>query len=442
MQTVDGVKSASLKFSSADGTPSRAVYYLDGKWRIEEGTEIANIYAKGVFLRFARNQDVAYLAKCEKPFGIPVESFKISSILRAQSGGIAPKPVRKEDKGKEADVYTVDSGPERQVFYVDPATDMPYRCDISYHGKDGWNLVSQIKMEFDTKLDPKLFEAPARKIVNLDLAKPAFLKRIGESRLGAIKTRRGECAIRDVQVSTNGDVFVLYTASGIAGNLFLDPLTISDSLGTMYIKVDQAPRSFNLPGGAAVRSQWFTPVSNDVLSLPRTLQINVYMYNGQVFDANMPTSWKATKRIPKDAKWVTQDMMDPVYEASPKPIYSFKVQKATCPAVPGYLTLIDVPDLTGLSFEMAKKHAQAKYWASKHDWPRAEAAYRTTIEAVNKLASTIGQQASMRDLYDGLAECLEKQGKTEEAQTAKSKADQWRSPDTQITLPATDVPRD
>ncbi len=443
MQTVDGAKTASLIFKSADGISTRAIYYMDGKWRIEEGSEIATVYDRGIAVRYAKSQNVSYATKCSGPFANPIESFKISSIIQSQPGSFMPKRERQKDNGRDADVYTVVSGPEKHVFYVDPSTDMPYRAEMSYRGKDDWILRESIKMSFDTPLKPSLFQVPAsRRIVNLDTAKPAFLKILEETRLGAIKTRKGECVIRDVQVSANGDVSVLYTASGIKPNLFLEPIALHDNAGNTYLKVDSQIRPFNLSNGESVRVQWFTPVSCGASAFPNTLRISVYMYNNQVFDANMPTSWVATSRIPKDAKMVTQDMMDPIYEAKPITILLFKVQRATCSNLPESAALIDSPDLTGLQFDMNKKHALAKYWTSKQDWPKAEAAYRTIIEAVKRLALAIGAQYSMRDYYDGLAECLEKQGKTEEAQVAKSKADEWRAPQTYTTEPGPDVPRD
>lgn len=442
-QTVDGVKSASLIFTGKDGNPTRAVYYREGRWRIEEGTEIANIYEKGFAYRYARNQNVCYKAKCEQPFGIPVESFKISSLIRAQNGGSVPLPARIDDNGKVADAYTVESGSEKRVFFVDPSTEMPYRCEMSYRGKDGWNLRETIRMEFDTELDPKLFQSPESKvIVNLDAAKSAFLEKLQSTRLGAIKTRKGECVIRDVQVNTSGDVFVLYTASGITPNLVLDPIVLDDSAGTNYLKITWQIRPFSLPNGESVRVQWFTPASNSRPIHPNSLRISVFMYNGQVFDATRPTSWVVTERTPKNVKMVTQDMMDAIYEAKPKTILNYNAQKPTCLILPAYAPLVDYPDLSGLIFDMNKKHERAKNWEAKQDWTKAEAAYRTTIEAVTKLSAAIGAHYSMLEFYDGLANCLEKQGRTEEAQVYTSKADEWRTPISYTTVPAPDIPRD
>lgn len=442
MQTVDGAKTAHFTFLNAEGKQTRAMYYMDNMWRIEEGSQIVSIYVKGLEVRYARNQNVDYISKSNSPFSQKVTSFKISSLLGSHLGQTIAPPKQVSDKGRDATQYVVESGPERYDFYVDPTTELPYRCDLSYHGQDGWNHVSSIRMEFNTKLNPSLFQHTiSRSIVNVDDAKPALLKKLAASRLAAVKTDQGECIIRDLQVNDAGDIFVLYTATGVPSNQVLSPLTVNDSQGNRYLNTDFMVQPINLTEGEALRAQWFTKASGDAGIAPDKITVSVYMNGNRVSDANQPTRWVATNRIPKDAKVVTQDMMDPVYEARPVSLYTVHHPKPTKERLPAYALLIGYPDITGTTFEMNKKLARARYWTSEQNWPKAEDLYRATIDAVKAIEDACGQQYAMGEFYDGLAKSLGKQGKTEEAQAAKAKADLWRSPSSPTAQPTVDTPK-
>jgi hypothetical protein len=287
-------------------------------------------------------------------------------------------------------------------------------------------------MEFDTGVDEKTFwinVTDARKVVNHDEAHAAWVKKLSSSNLGEVDITGGECIIRDVQVSESGDVFVLYTATGLSENISIHPLSVEDDQGNVYVPTsDSFFYGEKLSPDLDLHWEWFTPASSSSSWSSRTITINAYRSADHRLVDRLQCSYRVTKPIPKGVKMVTTDMMTPYYEGIAAKIYSAKIAEPRCKIVPDYVHYCGVVINTLSQIELNQRRTRARYWTEIGNWTLGEQEWRAALETLERNETESGQSWVKLSEYDGLAKCLEKLGRTDEAAELRKKADIWRTP--------------
>jgi uncharacterized protein HemY len=96
--------------------------------------------------------------------------------------------------------------------------------------------------------------------------------------------------------------------------------------------------------------------------------------------------------------------------------------------VPDYVHYCGVVINTLSQIELNQHRTRARYWTEKGNWALGEQEWRTALEILERNETESGQTWVKLSEYDGLAKCLDKLGRSDEAADYRKQADIWRRP--------------
>ncbi len=132
------------------------------------------------------------------------------------------------------------------ILWVDKASDLPLRGDITSRNRYGQQMRGEIEATYNEPVAPALFEPNFKRDARFVDKGRQQSDILGRLNAGIARQKVGErtIAIRDLRVNARGDVFVLYTAGKTPKDRFSDrenwfngrdwKIYLTDSLGTRY----------------------------------------------------------------------------------------------------------------------------------------------------------------------------------------------------------------
>jgi outer membrane lipoprotein-sorting protein len=260
----------------------RETIYQGGKWRIEEPTGY-QIWTGGVLYSYdAREKRTTFRKKGEGPFAYNSSGFTMSAGLRdmARWGWIQRMTIsdlgRTTLNGNPVRQVAIQQMPERgrMLFTIDTATDLPILVEHQDQQGGEWKTVERSELRYNETLSADLFtpkfpagtpvvdEAAEENVWRKRLATPIAEARAGHRRIH----------LRDLSVTPEGDVFVLYTDGANAErNETGVSVFLKDDRGTNYLQswqfqpyvwspVERMRTGFVL-NGERLQGAWFIPVT-------------------------------------------------------------------------------------------------------------------------------------------------------------------------------------
>jgi outer membrane lipoprotein-sorting protein len=376
-----------LLLGQPDGPQERRVlWYEEGKFRMEEWRngklQEIQVYRDGRMDTYLADTNEFFTAATDRPFAKDFEGFTVAALIRAGSADaqVECESVRGPD-GRELNRLTItEEGMEREVVLADPATDLPVSLELYGPLDSGWEKSGGSEViEYNVALDPELFvlnPPEGATVVDRDALKVEWQQRF-DAGMVRVKDDDQEAVLRDFQVTTEGDVFVIWTAGSSSVN---HSASLRDSLGTTYL--DAGDRGYLQTKGWPCA--WFIPVT------PPAHRPATYVLT--VTNGHHTYAFRVNK---------------PIFSGSPDPVYpGFKVERGA----PAFL----FP--WGVYGEIERAEIRAAYWKSQGDARKALQYYErqvalsdeevhrfyvpaTTWLDIGMLYEQTGQRAKAHDAY-------------------------------------------
>ena len=297
---------------------------------------------------------------------------------------------------------------ERTVLYAESQSDLPIRCDNQRLTHNGWLTEETIEVHYNDALASDLFKPNYPKDVQMiDVAaeQKRWLQMSGRE-IGRVQTGDGTVIIHDLQVSAEGDVFLLTSGGGFGGADVMyithkdgtrtaitrpSPLELTDDQGTRYLP------QFNFGGQPNV--QRWTPLTPT------------------------PRPWQARRFTIKfrSGKFFT-DPAHPKATAS----WTLVVSRPEAAVMPDYLPNVN-PGLywneTRILADDSVSRAEALRASGKpEDLERALSEYQNVISTEDEGAREHGSTAVHPEAWFGIYGVLRDLGRTDQAREALQQA--------------------
>ena len=339
------------------------------------------------------------------------------------------------------DMHTLPNMRSRVV--VDNATDLPMRSELQVEKGGRWTTRSVSEMQYNALLSAALFTpdfpkqaqfvdaVAGREEWRIRLAK-GIASRTAGTTSDVITYPNGHAffqpkmrgtntptrvVVRDFQVNTRGDVFLLLTANHAVGYGYnMVNATLIDGAGTKYI--NPAPQK---------RSRFVYLATG----LDRTNGSKIdggYVFNNEMLEGmwwvpeHPQGAWKPHR--------FTLTMSLPFAGGGGKPaaVFVLPVSKPGSNNLPGYMPYMSRP-LPEDWMEMEEAQTRAYYYRhDAHDLPQALAWYHKTIDLNSAVQRRFGQRPYNAYQWFDVYQVLMEMGRTEEAKAAllRAKADDDR----------------
>jgi outer membrane lipoprotein-sorting protein len=389
----EAVRTCHMEFVLAmPGSPkeTRVSWYANGKWRFElwrgDTQQEVTVYdgARRHFYNAGTNQ--VHLNASNQPFGTEFEGFTVAAMLKHMGDAEIEADQLRQD-GRILDRFTITRfDDEREVVLADPSTNLPVSIDAYGRVDNDWEKLGYTEViEYNVPIDPGLFvlTAPEGATVVDEEALKAEWQRRFDAGMARVTDGDQEAVLRDFQVTTEGDVLVIWTAGFPSIN---HSAALTDSLGTTYL--DAQDRGYFQTKGWPCA--WFIPVTPP---------------------AHRPATYVLT--VTNGHHTYTFRVNKPIFSGSPDPVYpGFKVERGA----PAFL----FP--WGVYGEIERAEIRAAYWKSQGDARKALQYYErqtalsdeevhrfyvpaTTWLDIGTLYEQTGQRAKAHDAYQRGLEC-------------------------------------
>ncbi len=301
---LSSIKSARIDMVlfAEDGTKRnlRKLYFKDSKMRIEDSTSV-EIYVGGKTWSFKPNATEALVRDSVGAFAHSPTGFSMKETLGDYERWDWKRRVT-VDRGVSTDdgnfdrytLYAEDRN-TREVFYVDPQTDLPHRVELQFHVQDRWVPGVAGTYHLDEYMDPALFKVPARmKVVDAAKASQELVTKLAKTKLSEVKLNSGSFVLRDVTMNKNGQIFVLFTADGKSNPGWMPMcLRVTDALGTTYVQVSDFHVASEMDGNPQglwigrlpIHTVSLVPLEPTNPVIPRQVEIQLIMHEGSLASA-------------------------------------------------------------------------------------------------------------------------------------------------------------
>ncbi|MGC4048046.1 MAG: hypothetical protein QM758_30005 [Armatimonas sp.] len=215
-----------IQWQAIEGGPRQTVetWFSGNSVRMKKQDGNIQIFdgAYNYFYTPASNQVVRKAA--EGPYAHNPSGFTLESIKRDMTSVVGENAYMErlgaiQENGKTlqkiASYHTEPAGKVRMLLFVDPETSLPQRMEMALQekGVGTWKTLGGGEFRFNETLPSSLFSPnfPGAKLIDTDALRKSWQERVektvvAEARLGARTVK-----VRDVQVNSQGAIFVLYT---------------------------------------------------------------------------------------------------------------------------------------------------------------------------------------------------------------------------------------
>ncbi len=224
------------KARSEEEKPRRIRLYADGKfWTYDRDLNKVTVRKQDSYATY--NSSGFTIGAMRRDFARRGWRDKIRVLGDTTVGG---RPVRR------VSIERVEpAGPTRMLMLVDAKTDLPFQFEFQLQMDGEWITKMVGQMTYNETLPAQLFQPHfprSAKVFDLDAGREEWRERLAR---GIASRTVGDRAIviRDLQVNSEGDVFLLYTAGKYRGDSFRAnnklagqdwKLELTDDLGTKY----------------------------------------------------------------------------------------------------------------------------------------------------------------------------------------------------------------
>jgi outer membrane lipoprotein-sorting protein len=408
-----------VTYTLGDGDPvvSNELWYQQGLWRLERNgaSEITISDGRDTWVHLPMEKMVVFRPGQGTPYRRPPKGFGLTALVAEMTahGWTDEVKIEREGKLKKLTIRPKND-PTVQVLWVNPETDLPVKGELYSKTLTGLRLEQTLKFAFNRDLAPELFAADfpdGTRVVHEASDAAAWEKRLSTV-LATIGTN-DEVEIRDLQVNSDGHVFLLYTNTGTthSGNL-----SLRDSIGTVYrpggtfqpylgSTTGEKVGGFEVDG-MRLDGAWWVPIQEQ--SRPwksRTLTVSVEKVWWEPDPKKMLTWPKGEPVTPEQMIKHRKSLGDWTQElASP-----------TCARQPEYMPFIGIGPTREYEYTTAENNARFRYHLEKGAFAKAEGYLRSSIAAIEAYERQSGQRFLQTDSFFDMYKVLKAQGKIGEA---------------------------
>lgn len=285
---VSSVRMEYVRLENGRRIPGSDTWFQNGKWRLENHDQgYANVFDRGNLWTYTAQTNTYSLRRGAKsPFSQAPGGFTFADTTRDLGARGEQTKVTLQGEAvlngrpvKRTLLETQNSYETDKILYlIDAETDLPIKAQVTVrtrYGKESrGELVFSYNRRFPASLFRPVFRPGARfmdlqrreQLVTAQLQRGLARRKVGERTL----------AIRALQVSSSGAVWVFYTAGKRADDAFSDEETffagrdwkvfLTDSLGTRYEWMRDNLSFYSLTrrtiGGQRLEGDWWVPLSS------------------------------------------------------------------------------------------------------------------------------------------------------------------------------------
>lgn len=398
------------------------LWYDGGKWRVDAAlfgtTTIANSIKKWVYTPSRKSVAIS----SQVGSFIPGNGFTVSSMLDNQPRGTH---IQITDAGAFKTV-SMENPIDNSILtmWVDKQTDYPVRGVIESITPKGRKKALEFECEFNRPISQRQFVAEfpnGTKVIDTFGGEKFWSRELNKSLANfdsGTFGRNPKIVIRNVQVSEQGDVFLLYT-----GDLNQDGVTVTDNLGNEYVRcegfqaqgyrMDQGTSKITPDKGILVDGQkltggWWTPLIKPHGDWhARTLKFSLAR-TGYKVDPEM------IRRLPKGARVKFSEMTPVVIQIGEWPV---KLTAPTCGEIPDYMPYMGMGPQSSFDVERQDGDARAKSLIAKERFAEAEPILRELIRQIETQEATTGQTWVKSSYFFSMYRVLKSLGNSVEAKT-------------------------
>lgn len=425
-------------------------WYQEGRWRIEQGggrrTEIC---AGGRCWRYVSATDTVTLERQARPSGYQgMTGFSIGAGVRdaALIGVLMDIRVigRTVVNGRPAHQIVMRDNKypaDRMLLTVDDASDLPIRGESQHENRGRWATQGGGEMYYNERLPDTLFEPnfpKTARVIDVEAGRGVWERKLSQgiaarkfsdiSRVylpqmigGRMQIVNNEVrkprllVVRDLQVNSLGDVFVLFTDNDYVGSGGqFGSADLEDDLGTRYLPAPTPPKFY-----AGTSDVIPTCYESDGQGGNR---VDGYTFGGEPLEG---TWW--VPLTPQQGPWkprrfrLTFHLRDP---GSVNPVVlSLPVQKPTAAIVPEYMPYMARP-LFENTVRVDEALRRAHFYQEASDLPTALTWYRASIAVKQADDRQIQGHYDESDEWWEMFQILTTLGRTEEAKQALLRANE------------------
>ena len=440
---------------------SAETWYEAGRWHRElndvgqEGggarPAIVEICRDGKRWTYDIRRDTVTLERASLPSGMQgTTGFSIAAAIRSNATwglhtqvrslgtttlGGRPAHILELVSKEHFDMHTLPK--MRSQVVVDNATDLPMRSELQVEWNGRWTIRSVSEMQYNAGLSSALFAPDFPKqaqfvdaVAGREEWRTRLAKGIASGTAGTTSDvitypdgheffqpkMRGtntptRIVVRDFQVNTRGDVFLLLTANHAVGYGYdMVNATLIDDAGTKYINPATQKRS---------RFAYLAT------GLDRTNGSKIdggYLFNNEMLEGmwwvpeHPQGAWKPRRFT------LTLNLPFAGGGGKPAAVFDLPVSKPGSDNLPGYMPYLSRP-LPGDWMKMEETQTRAYYYRhDAHDLPQALAWYRKTISLNSAMDRKFGHKPYNAYQWFDVYQVLMEMGRTGEAKEALTRA--------------------
>jgi outer membrane lipoprotein-sorting protein len=378
---------------TADGErrKSREMWHEAGKWRIDSPSRQEVLIHDGQkqWTYLPHEKTVYTELKPEGPFTNRQSGWNMSALIadHGKLGGF--NSVTISDVGSQQKAVLMDGREHMRVTLLfDKKTSLPSYVEQEAMTAKGWRKKTELRFAFNTSMPSATFSPVFPKgtsVVDLTVAEAEWQKKFtGE--IGRMEKGNDPIIFRDMQVTSEGHVFVLYTSkSGWQRNLEL-----TDTLGTVYAVEEGSFQPYigdaagnHVHGftidGRRLEGMWFIPIEPVVRPwAARTLTLT----HIDIKHVVPPAIQKQLKDGTYPHKTVNLGQMEEVRTVVGS--WSIEIKRPTSPMIPPYMRFMANGPRDEFDVRHDETGARWRYYFKAGDFPKAIAQLKERVRLVEE----------------------------------------------------------
>jgi hypothetical protein len=415
-----------------DGSRIRTteIWIQNGQTRSEERDGTVTLYTQGRLWQYDPQLQRVIVRKAAGAYAYNRSGFTVAAMVRDMTGWGWQKKLRDAGEAvvnnRRVHLVMIEDarGPERTILYVDPETDLPLRSEVQIK-QETWKTLMEAEHHYNPSMAAGLFRTEFPKsvrVLDYDQGRKDWAERL-KKKIAQRRVGDRTIAIRDVQVTAEGDIFLLYTAgkfvrdSRWTGNKLAGrdwEIDLADDLGTHYLRQSGViyptieRQTAKLPNGYVFNRErlecdWWTPLVPQSPWKPRKLS-----FTFRVSPVNIHGS---TKDPEVEAKYTERVRFDT------------RMARPTTALLPDWMLYMAV----GLSKEYGLRSLQLSarahhYRYAERNLEQAVAQYREAIRVTEAYMQQRGETGGQSGTWFALYETLRELGRHDEALAALRQA--------------------
>lgn len=432
--------------------PEAETWYQDGRWRIERsGGRRTEICADGKRWSYVSATNTVTVERGDRPVGLQgLSGFSLDAGVRdaALAGVLMDVRLvgRTAVNGRPARQVIIQDNKypsDRTLLTVDDATDLPIQGESQHESGGRWATQGGGEMRYNERLPDTLFEPNFPKTARISdveaghgiwerrLAQGIVVQRIGDDssvyqpqlvdgRMQIVQkpVRKPRLlVIRDLQVNSRGDVFVLFTDNdydSVGDEGQFGSAELEDDLGTCYL-----PRPTSTESSAGTSE--FIPTCNEYDG-HGGIRVNGYTFGGESLKG---TWW--VPLIPPQGLWkphrfrLTFHLREP---GSVNPVVvTLPVQKPAADIAPEYMPYMARP-LYDITIQVNEALRRAHFYQEAGDLPAALTWYHASVAVMQASDRQNGGHYNESIEWWAMFQILTALNRTEEAKEALLRANE------------------